>query len=93
MLSGAGPPAASRLYFGCRNEGSDFYYRDLWEACQAAGVLAREGGLVMAFSRDQPRKVYVSHRIRDTAALLWRALQQVRPRLPMGGRAVENPFR
>lgn len=76
---GAGPVAPSYLYFGCRNEAKDFYYRGFWESCQCAGVLADPGGLVTAFSRDQASKVYVSQRVRETSAQLWTALQQVRP--------------
>ena len=43
---------------------------------QAQGVLAPPpGGLVTAFSRDGPAKVYVQHRIRERAAEVWAALQ------------------
>ena len=78
-MAGAGAPVApSFLYFGCRSEAGDFYYRSFWEGCQRAGVLDREHGLVLAFYRDQPRKVYVSHRLRESAATVWRALQQAR---------------
>lgn len=43
---------------------------------QAQGVLAPPpGGLVAAFSRDGPTKVYVQHRIREHAAEVWAALQ------------------
>lgn len=71
--------ASSLLYFGCRNEAKDYYYRSFWERCQGEGILAAPGGLVTAFSRDQSAKVYVQHRIRDTSAQLWVTLQQVRP--------------
>lgn len=44
---------------------------------QAAGVLAPPpAGLLTAFSRDGPRKVYVQQRIREHAAEVWRLLQQ-----------------
>ncbi|CAL5225422.1 g8237 [Coccomyxa viridis] len=68
--------APSYLYFGSRNRQKDYYYGAFWEQCQESGVLAQEGGLVTAFSRDQPKKVYVQHRIRENAATLWAALQQ-----------------
>lgn len=79
MYSAGGTAAASFLYFGCRNEAKDYYYRSFWEQCQGEGILAAPGGLVTAFSRDQAAKVYVQHRIRDTSAQLWAALQQVGP--------------
>lgn len=69
--------APSYLFFGSRNRGKDYYYGAFWEQCQQSGVLAKESGLVTAFSRDQHQKVYVQHRIREQAAALWAALQQV----------------
>ena len=70
--------APSCLFFGSRSRQRDYYYGAFWEQCQQSGVLAQEGGLVTAFSRDQPKKVYVQHRIREHTAVLWAALQQVR---------------
>lgn len=69
--------APSYLFFGSRNRQKDYYYGAFWEQCQHSGVLAQEDGLIPAFSRDQPKKVYVHHRIRERAAALWAALQQV----------------
>lgn len=66
------------LFFGCRNEAADFYFRGEWAALSAAGVLA-PGGLVTAFSRDQAQKVYVGQRIREHAARVWALLQQAGP--------------
>lgn len=66
----------SSLYFGCRNEAGDFLYREEWEGLQSSGAL---GSLVTAFSRDQERKVYVTHRLRENGAQVWQLLQQVCP--------------
>ncbi|KAG2485235.1 hypothetical protein HYH03_016021 [Edaphochlamys debaryana] len=57
---GAGPlvrPAPCHLFFGCRGPHADYYYREQWEAYEAAGVLAPPGqaGLVNAFSRERPQ--------------------------------------
>jgi len=69
-------PTPCTLFFGCRNEAGDFYFREEWVAMQAQGVLApAPGGLVTAFSRDGPAKVYVQHRIRERRAEVWSALQ------------------
>uniref|UniRef100_A0A3B5KQY3 NADPH-dependent diflavin oxidoreductase 1 n=1 Tax=Xiphophorus couchianus TaxID=32473 RepID=A0A3B5KQY3_9TELE len=58
----------SVLFFGCRSETKDFYFRSEWAAMTAAGKLQ----LFTAFSRDQQEeKVYVQHRVRERAALLW----------------------
>ncbi len=48
------------LVFGERNAQHDFLYRAEIEAWQAAGVLRR---LDMVFSRDQPERLYVQHRL------------------------------
>lgn len=50
------------LYFGCREEKTDFLYRDVLEEAVAGGALGR---LVTAFSREQAEKIYVQDRLRD----------------------------
>ncbi|ADP81199.1 bifunctional nitrate reductase/sulfite reductase flavoprotein subunit alpha [Pseudofrankia inefficax] len=56
------------LFFGARRRGTDFYYADELAALRADGILAR---LDLAFSQDQPAKVYVQHRLRENGAELW----------------------
>ena len=69
-------PSPCTLFFGCRSEAGDFYFREEWEAMQAEGVLAPPpAGIVTAFSRDQAAKVYVQHRIWERAKEVWAALQ------------------
>lgn len=48
------------------------YFQDEWESATANGTL---NVFSTAFSRDQPEKVYVTHRIRENAALLWSLLK------------------
>ena len=48
--------ATNVLFFGCKNKGVDYIYREELEAYQARGVLT---ALHTAFSRDGPSKVYV----------------------------------
>ena len=67
----------SSLYFGCRNEGGDFLYREEWVQLQEAGALS---SLVTASSRDQERKLYVTHRLRQNGAHIWEQLQQASPK-------------
>jgi len=66
------PVGPTVLYFGCRNKAEDFIYRDELEGWESAGVLT----LHTAFSRDQAEKVYVTHRLRETKAEVWRLLQE-----------------
>jgi sulfite reductase (NADPH) flavoprotein alpha-component len=55
------------LVFGERHAAHDFLYREEIEAWQADGVLRR---LDMVFSRDQPERLYVQHRLLQSADTL-----------------------
>ncbi|XP_050227357.1 NADPH-dependent diflavin oxidoreductase 1 isoform X2 [Mercurialis annua] len=71
-LSGGAAPIM--FFFGCRNEENDFLYRDLWLTHALDGGLLSEGrggGFYVAFSRDQPQKVYVQHKIRKHSKRIW----------------------
>ena len=61
------PVGPTHLYFGCRNKDKDFIYREEMEKYVEDGVLT----LHTAFSRDQPEKIYVSHRMRENVEELW----------------------
>lgn len=56
------------LFFGDRNEATDYLYGDEFEAWISSGLLQR---VDLAFSRDQDYKIYVQDRIREQAAELW----------------------
>ncbi|XP_065854147.1 NADPH-dependent diflavin oxidoreductase 1 isoform X2 [Euphorbia lathyris] len=65
------------FFFGCRNEKNDFLYRDFWLFhAQNGGLLSEErgGGFYVAFSRDQPEKVYVQHKIRENSQRIWKLI-------------------
>ncbi|XP_041007618.1 NADPH-dependent diflavin oxidoreductase 1 isoform X2 [Juglans microcarpa x Juglans regia] len=67
------------FFFGCRNEENDFLYRDFWLShSQEGGVLseAKGGGFFVAFSRDQPQKVYVQHKMRENSRAIWKLLSK-----------------
>ncbi|WP_421995714.1 sulfite reductase subunit alpha [Roseococcus sp.] len=55
------------LIFGERTRAQDFLYREEIELWQAEGVLTR---LDLAFSRDQPARLYVQDRLREAAGAL-----------------------
>lgn len=61
------------LLFGDRSFESDFLYQAEWLAWRRSGLLSR---IDVAFSRDQPQKVYVQHRLREQGAQVWRWLQE-----------------
>ncbi|VFQ83550.1 unnamed protein product [Cuscuta campestris] len=67
------------FFFGCRNEENDFLYRDFWQSHSQSGkVLCEEqgGGFFVAFSRDQPQKVYVQHKMREQSVKVWNLLAE-----------------
>src|SRR5438876_9192856 len=59
------------LFFGSQHEQCDFAYGEEFEAFKKEGILTR---LDCAWSRDQPEKIYVQHRMRDNAAEIWKWL-------------------
>ncbi|MEL7396885.1 MAG: sulfite reductase subunit alpha, partial [Pseudomonadota bacterium] len=61
------------LFFGDRNEATDFIYEGRLKGLQADGYLHH---LHTAFSRDGDEKVYVQHRMREEGAALFDALEQ-----------------
>ncbi|KAH6797092.1 Flavodoxin family protein [Perilla frutescens var. hirtella] len=73
------PTAPVIFFFGCRNEKDDFLYRDFWLShAQKNGVLSEDkgGGFYVAFSREQPQKVYVQHKMREQSRKIWSLLSQ-----------------
>ncbi len=63
-----GAPGRNWLFFGDQHQATDYLYGDEWKQLLAEGKMAR---VDLAFSRDQPQKIYVQDRIRETAAELW----------------------
>ncbi|KAL8716986.1 MAG: hypothetical protein Q9225_005736 [Loekoesia sp. 1 TL-2023] len=53
------------LYMGSRHQREEYCYGEEWEAYQDAGVITLLG---RAFSRDQPQKIYIQDRMRQTMA-------------------------
>ena len=59
------PKGKSWLFFGERNFTNDFLYQLEWQDYLASGDLTR---IDVAFSRDQPEKIYVQHRLWERRA-------------------------
>jgi sulfite reductase (NADPH) flavoprotein alpha-component len=60
-----GAKGKSWLVFGERNYTNDFLYQLEWQDHLASGTLSR---IDVAFSRDQPEKIYVQHRLWEQRA-------------------------
>lgn len=58
----------SWLFFGDRNQATDFLYQEEWEAHLAKGELTHMDN---AWSRDQGNKVYVQDKLLENAEKLW----------------------
>lgn len=74
-----GPTAPVLFFFGCRNKDDDFLYDEFWLFhSRDEGVLSEEkgGGFYVAFSRDQPQKVYVQHKMREHGQKVWDLLSK-----------------
>uniref|UniRef100_A0AAY4EG73 NADPH-dependent diflavin oxidoreductase 1 n=1 Tax=Denticeps clupeoides TaxID=299321 RepID=A0AAY4EG73_9TELE len=78
---------ANMLFFGCRSEAKDFYCRSEWEEMERAGHLK----LFTAFSRDQEDKVYVQHRVKEQATLLWDLISNMGAFFYIAGNAKQMP--
>lgn len=60
------------LFFGERNQKTDFYYEEFFKELEAQGRLR----LDTAFSRDQPEKIYVQHKMLEHKKALWQWIQE-----------------
>lgn len=68
-----GASGPSWLFFGDQHYLTDFLYQTEWQSYLADGQLSR---LDLAFSRDQPKKVYVQDRMRERSKDLYGWLQE-----------------
>jgi sulfite reductase (NADPH) flavoprotein alpha-component len=68
-----GSPGKNWLFFGDQHYTYDFLYQLEWQEHLKEGALTR---LDLAFSRDQPEKVYVQHRMLQQAKDLYQWLEE-----------------
>uniref|UniRef100_A0A8B9L700 NADPH--hemoprotein reductase n=1 Tax=Astyanax mexicanus TaxID=7994 RepID=A0A8B9L700_ASTMX len=61
------------MYFGCRHKNEDFLYQEELEAFEKEEVLTQ---LNVAFSRDQEKKVYVQHLLKNNKEEVWRQIHK-----------------
>ena len=68
-----GSPGKNWLFFGDQHYTNDFLYQLEWQEHLKEGTLTR---LDLAFSRDQPEKIYVQHRMLQQAKDLYQWLEE-----------------
>ena len=68
----AGATGRNWLFFGARHFDDEFLYQTEWQAALKRGALTR---LDVAFSRDQPQRIYVQQRMSENGAELFRWLE------------------
>lgn len=107
-LSSKGPEAErvyDWLFFGCRKQAVDFYYRKELEGFALPPTASNANGngsmsssrclsLHTAFSRDVPEgtaRVYVTHRLREVGGILWDLLSNKNASFFVAGSAKSMP--
>ncbi|KAG5683647.1 hypothetical protein PVAND_012918 [Polypedilum vanderplanki] len=71
------------LYFGCRKRAEDYIYEEELEEYSKNGSV----NLRLAFSRDQPHKVYVTHLLEQDSDLVWNLIGEKKGHLYICGDA------
>jgi len=61
------------FFFGCRKEKEDYLYEEEWKSLIECGALTH---IIVAFSRDQKKKVYVQHKIKENGAMVWEWMEE-----------------
>jgi sulfite reductase (NADPH) flavoprotein alpha-component len=67
-----GARGSNWLFFGEQRQATDFFYEAELSGYERDGLLR----LSLAFSRDQPHKIYVQHRMREAAREIWDWLER-----------------
>jgi sulfite reductase alpha subunit-like flavoprotein len=80
------------VFYGCRHEREEFFYKDEWELYQKEGVLTR---IVPAFSHDKPhyppKMVFVNQKMEENKELLSKYMGEGKGYFYMCGLAVAAP--
>lgn len=63
----------SLLYYGCRKQNEDYLYPEELKEYEENGTLTK---LNVAFSRDQPEKVYVTHLLKRDENIVWNLIKE-----------------
>ncbi|CAG8628141.1 8417_t:CDS:10 [Dentiscutata erythropus] len=75
------------LFFGCRYQDKDYYYKDQWKQYVDEGQLR----VFVAFSRDQDKKVYVQDILKENAQLVWDIVHEREGYIYISGKSDNMP--
>ena len=78
----------SVLFFGCRNEGSDYFFRQEWEDLEKEKLLQ----VYAAFSRDEKQKNYVQDLIKVNGQLVYSLLGEAKGIIYVCGSSGKMPL-
>lgn len=67
------PVGDNILYYGCRKQAEDYLYKEELQDFLNRGGISQ---LNLAFSRDQPEKVYVTHLLQNNKNQLWETIEE-----------------
>eukprot|EP01125_Pyxidicula_operculata_P022311 TRINITY_DN9055_c0_g1_i1.p1 TRINITY_DN9055_c0_g1~~TRINITY_DN9055_c0_g1_i1.p1 ORF type:complete len:610 (+),score=122.36 TRINITY_DN9055_c0_g1_i1:2-1831(+) len=76
------------FFFGCRKEKSDFLYEREWKDYVESGTLKL---MSAAFSRDQPKRLYVTHNIIEHQDLMWDLIENKKGVIMVSGKSGNMP--
>jgi len=80
------------LFYGCRHEREEFFYKDEWEKYQKSGVLTE---IVCAFSHDKPhyppKMVFVNQKMEEHLSMIGKYMGELGGYFYMCGLAVAAP--
>lgn len=62
------------LFYGSRHETQDYLYAQEWP--ELFKTIGGDSRIITAFSRDQPQKIYVQHRLQEQGHIIWELLQK-----------------
>jgi sulfite reductase alpha subunit-like flavoprotein len=89
-LSGNHQVGQTVLFFGNRNRNNDYLYGTEFEHYEK-NCPSYNFSVITAFSRDQSNKIYVQHRIRQQAKLIWDMIHNKGAIVYVAGNAKQMP--
>eukprot|EP00112_Aurelia_sp_Birch-Aquarium-sp1_P018730 Seg4510.1 transcript_id=Seg4510.1/GoldUCD/mRNA.D3Y31 product="NADPH-dependent diflavin oxidoreductase 1" protein_id=Seg4510.1/GoldUCD/D3Y31 len=75
------------LFFGSRNKDKDFFFEEEWSSLSSTSHL----DVFTAFSRDQQKKIYVQHILKEQAELIWNIMHSQNGYFYIAGNSKDMP--